>query len=97
MESRPGSRPSQGARPRNMSSESLVRKQDSPIQTKSGSEASVQVAVAPQTLVAMISPGGALEKIVQRDASSTAGERHSNPEPAAQQQEQDAHEDGIDW
>src|SRR5689334_6750558 len=45
---RPGSQPSHGARPSNISSESRVRYRISPIQTNSGSAASVHDALEPQ-------------------------------------------------
>ena len=56
--SRPGMRPSHGARPRNISSDSLVRNRISPIQMKSGSAASSQEAALPQILVASTVPAG---------------------------------------
>ena len=55
---RPGMRPSHGARPRNISSDSLVRNRISPIQMKSGSAASSQDAALPQILVASTVPAG---------------------------------------
>ena len=56
--SRPGSQLSQGAKPRNISSESRVRNRISPIQMNSGSAASVQEALLPQTMVASTLPAG---------------------------------------
>ncbi len=56
--SRPGTRLSQGARPRNISSDSRVRNRISPIQMNSGSAASVHDALLPQTVVASTAPGG---------------------------------------
>ena len=56
--SRPGSQLSQGARPRNISSESFVRNRISPIQMKSGRAASVQDAELPQIVVASTEPAG---------------------------------------
>src|SRR3954471_7279269 len=56
--SRPGNRDTQGARPRNMLSLSLVRNRISPIQMNSGSAVSVQLEAEPQTVTAMASPAG---------------------------------------
>src|ERR671919_2667942 len=58
----PGSQPSQGARPSNISSESRVRKRISPIQTKSGSAASVQEAFEPQNDWKRFTSGGEVVK-----------------------------------
>src|SRR5262245_6474830 len=58
--SRPGSQLSQGASPRNISSDNLVRNRISPIQMNSGSAASVHEALLPQTVVASTAPGGML-------------------------------------
>src|SRR5262245_18662262 len=58
--SRPGMRPSHGARPRNISSDSLVRNRISPIQMKSGRAASSHDAALPQILVASTAPAGIL-------------------------------------
>src|SRR5204863_7229406 len=59
---RPGSQPSQGARPSNISSESLVRNRISPIQTNSGSAASVHEALEPQNDWNRLTSGGVLVK-----------------------------------
>src|SRR5262247_4126572 len=59
---RPGSQPSHGARPSNISSESLVRYRISPIQMKSGSAASVQEALEPQNDWKRFTSGGVLVK-----------------------------------
>ncbi len=56
---RPGSRVSQGARPRNMSSERRVRNRISAIQMKRGSAVRAQLPLAPQTVVAITVPAGA--------------------------------------
>ena len=56
--SRPGTRSSQGASPRNMSSDSRVRNRISPIQTNSGSAVSVHDEAEPQIVTAMASPAG---------------------------------------
>src|SRR5258708_12032110 len=56
--SRPGILLSQGERPSNISSESLVRKRISPIQMNIGSAASVQEALEPQNAVKRFFPGG---------------------------------------
>ena len=57
---RPGRRSSQGARPLNMSSESLVRNRISPIQMNSGSAVRVQDEAEPQMVTAIASPTGRL-------------------------------------
>src|SRR3990167_4395736 len=54
--SRPGSTLTQGARPLNMLSDSLVRNRISPIQTNSGSAVSVQLLAEPQMVTAIASP-----------------------------------------
>src|SRR5262245_29866646 len=56
--SRPGSQFSQGAKPRNISSDSRVRNRISPIQMKSGSAASDHEALLPHTVVASTLPAG---------------------------------------
>src|SRR5262245_36550685 len=56
--SRPGSQPSHGERPSNISSESLVRYRISPIQTKSGSAARFHDAVVPQNAWKRLTSGG---------------------------------------
>src|SRR5690242_2461559 len=56
--SRPGSRPTHGARPRNMLSLSLVRKRISPIQMKRGRAVRVQLEADPHTVTAIASPAG---------------------------------------
>src|SRR5687768_6881864 len=55
---RPGRRLTQGARPRNMLSLSLVRNRISPIQMKRGRAVSVQLEDEPQTVTAIASPAG---------------------------------------
>ena len=62
VEQPPGTRSSQGARPRNMSSDRRVRNRISPIQTKSGSAVSVQLEDVPQMVTAIASPAGRAEK-----------------------------------
>src|SRR5256885_13036641 len=59
---RPGSQPSQGEMPSNISSESLVRNRISPIQTKSGSAARVHDALEPQNDWNRFTSGGVLVK-----------------------------------
>src|SRR5712691_10541009 len=54
----PGNGAIHGARPRNMSSEILVRNRISPIQMKSGSAVSAQLVLAPQIVVAIRLPAG---------------------------------------
>src|SRR5262245_33269885 len=56
--SRPGSQFSQGAKPRNISSDRRVRKRISPIQMKSGNAASDHEALLPHTVVASTLPAG---------------------------------------
>src|SRR3970282_1678972 len=56
--SRPGSQPSQGERPSNIWSDRRVRKRISPIQTKSGSAASVHEAFEPQNAWNRFTSGG---------------------------------------
>src|SRR3954451_3140670 len=58
--SRPGSHCTHGDRPRNISSDSLVRNRISPIQMNNGSAASVQDALALQVVVASTLPSGKL-------------------------------------
>ncbi len=61
--SRPGTRSSHGARPRNMSSDNRVRKRISPIHTKSGSAVRVHDDALPQIVTAIASPAaGCFEK-----------------------------------
>src|SRR4051812_23489184 len=55
---RPGSRPTQGASPRNMLSLSLVRNRISPIQMNRGRAVRVQLEAEPQTVTAIASPAG---------------------------------------
>src|SRR6266849_5447466 len=56
--SRPGTLLSQGERPSNISSDSLVRNRISPIQRNIGRAASVQGALEPQNAVNSVLPGG---------------------------------------
>src|SRR6185312_3836590 len=56
--SRPGSQFSQGANPRNISSDRRVRNRISPIQMNSGKAASDHDALLPQTVVASTLPAG---------------------------------------
>ena len=58
--SRPGSQPSQGDRPRNISSDKRVRNRISPIHTNSGRAARVHEALLPQIVVARTGPIGTL-------------------------------------
>src|SRR4029453_1657093 len=60
--SRPGNFSSQGARPRNMSSERRVRNRISPIHMKSGSAVNVHDEAVPQIVTAIASPAGRDEK-----------------------------------
>src|SRR5918999_2549330 len=56
--SRPGSQPSHGASPSNISSDRRVRKRISPIHTKSGSAAMVHEAFEPQNAWKRLTSGG---------------------------------------
>src|SRR6059036_954042 len=91
---RPGSQPSHGESPSNISSESLVRYRISPIQTNIGSAASVHEALDPQNDWNRFTSGGVLVKNCRpnqaprqgrwrstrrRSAGSTAGRRESAP------------------
>src|SRR6476646_6666794 len=58
--SRPGSHCTKGERPRNISSDNLVRNRISPIQPNSGRAASVHEALALQVVVASTVPSGTL-------------------------------------
>src|SRR5216684_3272801 len=69
---RPGSQPSQGARPSNISSESLVRNRISPIQTNIGSAASVQEAAEPQNDWKRFTSGGVLVKNCRPNQATAA-------------------------
>src|SRR5687767_6780189 len=69
--SRPGSQPSQGARPSNISSESLVRNRISPIQTKSGSAARVHEAFEPQNAWNKFTSGGLVVKSCSPSQATT--------------------------
>src|ERR1035437_2195350 len=72
--SRPGNAVSQGARPRNISSEMRLRNRISPIQMNNGSAVSDQFALDPHTVVAMSLPTGVEVKssiAAQPMASST--------------------------
>src|SRR2546430_3710117 len=60
--SRPGSQPSHGARPSNISSESLVRNRISPIHTNNGSAASVHDELDPQNDWNRFTSGGVVVK-----------------------------------
>ena len=83
--SRPGSHCSQGERPRNISSESLVRNRISPIQMNSGSAASVHEALSAQTVVASTEPIGTLADEQHRDKAD-GEERDRDPDAAREQQ-----------
>src|SRR5687767_15298276 len=69
---RPGSQPSQGARPSNISSESLVRYRISPIQTNSGSAASVHEALEPQNDWNRFTSGGVVVKTASPNQATAA-------------------------
>jgi hypothetical protein len=58
MQQAAGQPSSQGARPLNMSSDSLLRNRISPIHRNSGSAVSVQLEVEPQMVSIMLSPTG---------------------------------------
>src|SRR3954469_14445652 len=71
---RPGSQPSQGARPSNISSESLVRNRISPIHTNIGNAASVQEALEPQKDWKRFTSGGVLVKNCRPNQATVASE-----------------------
>src|ERR671910_2682922 len=72
--SRPGSQPSHGARPSNISSDSLVRYRISPIQMNSGSAASVHDALEPQNDWNRFTSGGVLVKNCSPNQATAASE-----------------------
>src|SRR6185503_7244830 len=72
--SRPGSQPSHGDSPSNISSDSLVRYRISPIQTKSGSAASVHEALEPQNDWNRLTSGGVLVKKCSPNQATAASE-----------------------
>ncbi len=72
--SRPGTRPSQGASPENMSCDRRERSRISPIRMNSGSEASDQECECPQRLVASTSPCGASAKTVMAKSASASSD-----------------------
>jgi hypothetical protein len=82
--SRPGSQPSQGDRPSNISSESRVRYRISPIQTNSGSAARVHEALEPQKDWNRFTSGGLVVKSCSPSHATTPGDR--DPHPADQKE-----------
>ena len=79
--SRPGTRPSHGARPENISSDTFERNRISPIQMNSGSEASAHELLLPQTVVAKTRPVGALvnSSMPMKPTPSRASATHTPP------------------
>src|SRR5688572_32430920 len=71
---RPGSQPSQGARPSNISSESFERYRISPIQMNSGNAASVHEALEPQNVWNRLTSGGVLVKNCRPNQATAARE-----------------------
>src|SRR2546422_69626 len=71
---RPGSQPSHGESPSNISSESLVRYRISPIQTNIGSAASVHEALDPQNDWNRFTSGGVLVKNCRPNQATAARE-----------------------
>src|SRR5262245_23978375 len=71
---RPGSQPSQGDRPSNISSDSLVRYRISPIQTNSGSAARVSEALERQNDWNRLGIGSALVKNCRPNHATAASE-----------------------
>src|SRR5438552_14415921 len=69
---RPGSQPSHGESPSNISSESLVRYRISPIQTNIGSAASVHEALEPQNDWKRFTSGGVLVKNCRPNQATAA-------------------------
>src|SRR5690242_11496134 len=80
---RPGSQPSQGERPSNISSESLVRNRISPIQTKSGSAASVHEALDPQNDWKRLTSGGVPVKKCRPNQATAASAMAIHTPPAS--------------
>ena len=81
---RPGSRVTQGAMPRNMSSDSRVRNRISPIQTNSGSAISENGVVEPQVVVASTEPAGAVvNAIIANTETPTNDSATQSPEPSS--------------
>src|SRR5688572_13903647 len=80
---RPGSQPSQGARPSNISCESRVRYRISPIQTKSGSAASVHEALEPQNDWKRFTSGGLEVRNCRPAQATTASEIAIHTPPAS--------------
>src|SRR4029078_977066 len=78
---RPGSQPSHGDSPSNISSESLVRKRISPIQTNIGSAASVHDALEPQNDWNRFTSGGVLVENCSPNHATAASEiaNHNPP------------------
>src|SRR5688500_4048475 len=73
--SRPGSRDTHGASPRNMLSLNRVRNRISPIQMKSGSAVRVQLEDEPQTVTAIASPAGRDENSCMPNQATPASVR----------------------
>src|SRR5690606_20588268 len=78
---RPGSRFTQGARPRNRFSERLVRYRISPIQMNRGRAVRVQLLVLPQIVMAMASPAARLEKNSMPNQATPARVRPTQTPP----------------
>src|SRR5207247_11163638 len=78
---RPGSQPSHGESPSNISSESLVRYRISPIQTNIGSAASVHDALDPQTDSNRVTTGAALLRNCTTKQATAAREMAIHTQP----------------
>ena len=76
----PGKPRIQGDRPRNMSSDSLVRYRISPIQINRGSAVSVQLDAPVQIVVIMASPGGREVKSVMPTQATPTSARPTHTE-----------------
>ncbi len=82
---RPGSQLSQGARPRNISSDRRVRNRISPIQMNSGSAASVHDALLPQIVVASTWPAGNVAADILHADPAAGHQRDRDPDAAREQ------------
>ena len=83
--SRPGMRRTQGARPLNSSSDSLVRNRISPIQTNIGSAARVQLPVASQKAEARKVPGLGCTKVIATSPTAASESAIQSPAPSRTQ------------
>src|SRR5690606_12135663 len=80
---RPGKALTQGARPRNMFSDRLVRYRISPIQTNRGRAVSVQLLAEPQMVMAMASPAARAVKNSMPNQATPANVNPTQTPPAS--------------